>query len=1593
MVSNLPAATAGSVSEAGHLDDGTVVAGTVTATGDLNASDVNTGATQTWSLQGTPSTTYGSMAIDSSTGIWTYTLDNTKAATQALKEGDSVTQTYTARVTDDFGAWVNQTITVTINGTNDVPVVSNLPAATAGSVSEAGHLDDGTVVAGTVTATGDLNASDVDTGATQTWSLQGTPSTTYGSMAIDSSTGIWTYTLDNTKAATQALKEGDSVTQTYTARVTDDFGAWVDQTITVTINGTNDVPVVSNLPAATAGSVSEAGHLDDGTVVAGTVTATGDLNASDVDTGATQTWSLQGTPSTTYGSMAIDSSTGIWTYTLDNTKAATQALKEGDSVTQTYTARVTDDFGAWVNQTITVTINGTNDVPVVSNLPAATAGSVSEAGHLDDGTVVAGTVTATGDLNASDVDTGATQTWSLQGTPSTTYGSMAIDSSTGIWTYTLDNTKAATQALKEGDSVTQTYTARVTDDFGAWVDQTITVTINGTNDVPVVSNLPAATAGSVSEAGHLDDGTVVAGTVTATGDLNASDVDTGATQTWSLQGTPSTTYGSMAIDSSTGIWTYTLDNTKAATQALKEGDSVTQTYTARVTDDFGAWVDQTITVTINGTNDVPVVSNLPAATAGSVSEAGHLDDGTVVAGTVTATGDLNASDVDTGATQTWSLQGTPSTTYGSMAIDSSTGIWTYTLDNTKAATQALKEGDSVTQTYTARVTDDFGAWVDQTITVTINGTNDVPVVSNLPAATAGSVSEAGHLDDGTVVAGTVTATGDLNASDVDTGATQTWSLQGTPSTTYGSMAIDSSTGIWTYTLDNTKAATQALKEGDSVTQTYTARVTDDFGAWVDQTITVTINGTNDVPVVSNLPAATAGSVSEAGHLDDGTVVAGTVTATGDLNASDVDTGATQTWSLQGTPSTTYGSMAIDSSTGIWTYTLDNTKAATQALKEGDSVTQTYTARVTDDFGAWVDQTITVTINGTNDVPVAVADTRTVTEDAADQTGYDDGNLATTIVSGNVLTNDTDVDSGDKATLAVIGVAAGSLASASGNVATSVAGTYGSVSIAADGSYAYTLDNSKPTVQALARGQLVTDTFTYTITDSQGATSSTTLSVTVNGANDAPVITVRAGDADSASLTETNSGLIVSDTLSVFDVDTQDTVAASKVDSLVVGGTYSGVRPNDAVLKGMFSVSGGEGSTVAQDAPNGIIWTFNSGSEAFNSIPAGQTLILTYTVRATDSQGAFVDQPVTITITGTNDGVVAVNDSLTIAENAIAAGTVYGGNVLSNDTLDPDAGATTTVSSFSLDVDGNGSQDVFTPGALPPGTSVTVTTASGTLGVLTMASNGAYTFTPHQANYSGPVPVITYTLASSTGETETATLTLNVTPVSDAPRWLAHSGVTTNEDTLVSLNLKMPAITDAVDQTGALAGDHPERLGFITLESVDTGTLIYKADGTTLLFEGKTNSNTMRIVIVDASGNLDTSVHYSNLTADSNFAGAIKLTSAEFESLTLFPPANRHNDVDMTLRVTSFETDDTGNRLAAVAGNRQTVPYTLKSWPSPTMSSSKSTARTVRTTPPFRKTVRLTSKLCLRRLSTTFLMVAKYAISTWQACRRGRWSMA
>ena len=118
-----------------------------------------------------------------------------------------------------------------------------------------------------------------------------------------------------------------------------------------------------------------------------------------------------------------------------------------------------------------------------------------------------------------------------------------------------------------------------------------------------------------------------------------------------------------------------------------------------------------------------------------------------------------------------------------------------------------------------------------------------------------------------------------------------------------------------------------------------------------------------------------------------------------------------------------------------------------------------------------------------------------------------GNTAfagTPVASGNVLSNDTDPDALDTKTVSAVN-------GQSASVGVAIIGLYGSVQINADGSYTYTLDNSKAATQALTQGQLASEAFSYTVKDTAGATSSSTLTVSVTGTNDAPVAT-----ADTAS---------------------------------------------------------------------------------------------------------------------------------------------------------------------------------------------------------------------------------------------------------------------------------------------------------------------------------------------------------------------------------------------------------------------------------------------------------------------------------------------
>ena len=108
----------------------------------------------------------------------------------------------------------------------------------------------------------------------------------------------------------------------------------------------------------------------------------------------------------------------------------------------------------------------------------------------------------------------------------------------------------------------------------------------------------------------------------------------------------------------------------------------------------------------------------------------------------------------------------------------------------------------------------------------------------------------------------------------------------------------------------------------------------------------------------------------------------------------------------------------------------------------------------------------------------------------------------------MLLNDTDVDQNGE-TKSVRSVSQGSTTGVPG---AAFVAQYGTLTLNADGSYTYVVNDSNATVQALRPGQTLTETFTYTMADAAGAPSTATLTITIQGADDAPVAQNDAGTA-------------------------------------------------------------------------------------------------------------------------------------------------------------------------------------------------------------------------------------------------------------------------------------------------------------------------------------------------------------------------------------------------------------------------------------------------------------------------------------------------
>jgi VCBS repeat-containing protein len=184
-----------------------------------------------------------------------------------------------------------------------------------------------------------------------------------------------------------------------------------------------------------------------------------------------------------------------------------------------------------------------------------------------------------------------------------------------------------------------------------------------------------------------------------------------------------------------------------------------------------------------------------------------------------------------------------------------------------------------------------------------------------------------------------------------------------------------------------------------------------------------------------------------------------------------------------------------------TYVLVRTPITADVLNE---VSETFTLTATRTAGTTINTSAvgTGTITDVNNAPDAINDTpiSNLQEDTLN-----------TIVAGNVITGGTgnvaDTDPNNDL-LNVTGAVAGTGAVVGSVVlgsALTVSGVYGNLLINANGTYTYTLDNSRIQTQNILGGETVNDIFTYKITDGNGGFDTATISIAVLGTLDLTAI--------------------------------------------------------------------------------------------------------------------------------------------------------------------------------------------------------------------------------------------------------------------------------------------------------------------------------------------------------------------------------------------------------------------------------------------------------------------------------------------------------
>jgi len=907
-----------------------------------------------------------------------------------MGEGESVTITFDVQVRDDSGINDNgdanneaavsepKTVTIVINGTNDAPV---LAAVTTDDVMEpdlTGIFNiQGNEIPEDALVTGQLDASVSDEDINDTYDFVAQGSYTLGNWHPAFATVSDTNDVINSNTYLKVnedgsykvfnpdfnhLGTGESVTVSFDVQVQDDSGVGtgdaVDETsfsntrtVTFTVTGTNDQPVVENVRVAT-----------NETLGAGLTSVSGVFHGDDEDTNDLLTYNavsmdrnepvtdIAGANFVRVMNVAYDADgNGVYESNVDiavklphgvnvgdiditgirvdgdnfTLAGDFNALPEDSRMVVKFLYNATDDSGANVTNgydesdvsdvaVAKIIIHGTNDIADIS------VGTGQDSGEVAEDTIF----TVDGQLGISDLDAGEAifdTTVVVDPNNTTNYGVLSIDEN-GAWEYVLDNDAA--QVLDAGEIAVEQF---IVSSFDGTDSQVITISIHGMNDAPVLQ----ADTNSVTEAGvgvlpaanlhgnvldndnDVDQNASLSVVGIVSNNLGTDDITFNANDKLVLRGE----YGRLTMKAD-GTYTYNLLDNDSDTDALAQGESAEDVFIYRVSDGLGGFDTQTLTIHITGTNDAPVINESASDTtalefAGLNGEYYGVDTqihNLAQFQSIVASNDPDASFRATDISYGEAGVTTYSALSGGRDVATAESLQTFLGDD--ANTLSRDPGDTsdggvrmsgavylVAGTYNFQVTADDG------YQIRIDGNSVAEYADNQPPTTRthyfftidndgyhsvdmlwwdqggeyifqpelradngvyqafssdnftfrataeGFVIEAGTTDSGAEVAGVDMVNGTMVASDVDHGAVLTWNVDN-PDDTYGTFGIDANTGEWTYMLDNDLDATNALAEGEIVTQTFNVVVTDEYGATDTQDVTITIQGTNDAPVAS-----------------------------------------------------------------------------------------------------------------------------------------------------------------------------------------------------------------------------------------------------------------------------------------------------------------------------------------------------------------------------------------------------------------------------------------------------------------------------------------------------------------------------------------------------------------------------------------------------------------------------------------------------------------------------------------------------------------------------------------------------------------------